>query len=107
MSSSGYGTHWVDGKPWDGTSDRFGPVTNPATGAVTGRVALASGADVDTVVQSARGAASEWRTVSLSRRTRVLFALRELLEERKDEIAALITAEHGKVLADADRKSVV
>src|SRR5262249_34939699 len=89
------------GKAWDGTSDRTGPVTNPATGAVTARVAFASSADVDTVVQSARAAATEWRAVSLSRRARVLFAMRELLEQRKDELAARITAEHGKVLADA------
>ncbi|HEX4491125.1 MAG TPA: CoA-acylating methylmalonate-semialdehyde dehydrogenase [Acidimicrobiia bacterium] len=93
--------HWVDGKAWDGTSGRFGAVTNPATGEVTARVALAAAADVDTVVQSARAAAREWRSVSLSRRARVLFALREQLEQRKDELAARITAEHGKVLSDA------
>jgi malonate-semialdehyde dehydrogenase (acetylating)/methylmalonate-semialdehyde dehydrogenase len=93
--------HWVDGKPWEGTSGRFGSVTNPASGAVTGRVALASAADVATVVESARAAAAEWRAVSLSRRVRVLFAMRELLEQRKDDLAARITAEHGKVLADA------
>jgi malonate-semialdehyde dehydrogenase (acetylating)/methylmalonate-semialdehyde dehydrogenase len=93
--------HWVDGKPWDGTSNRFSNVTNPATGAVTGRVALASAADVDTVVRSARSAADDWRAVSLNRRTRVLFAFRELLETRKRDLAALVTAEHGKVLADA------
>ena len=93
--------HWVDGKPWDGTSARFADITNPATGAVTARVALASTADVDTVVRSARAAADEWRSVSLNRRSRVLFAFRELLESRKRDLAALITAEHGKVLADA------
>jgi malonate-semialdehyde dehydrogenase (acetylating)/methylmalonate-semialdehyde dehydrogenase len=93
--------HWVDGKPWEGTSDRFSEVTNPATGAVSGRVALASAADVDTVVRSARAAAGDWRAVSLSRRTRVLFAFRELLEAQKRDLAALITAEHGKVLTDA------
>jgi malonate-semialdehyde dehydrogenase (acetylating)/methylmalonate-semialdehyde dehydrogenase len=94
-------THWVDGKPWDGTSTRSAPVTNPATGAVTGRVALASAADVDTVVQSARSAAADWRSVSLSRRTRCLFAFREQLDRHRAELAARITAEHGKVLADA------
>jgi malonate-semialdehyde dehydrogenase (acetylating)/methylmalonate-semialdehyde dehydrogenase len=93
--------HWVDGKPWDGTSPRFGNVTNPATGAVTGRVALASPADVDTVVRSARAAADDWRAVSLNRRARVLFAFRELLDRRKHDLAALITAEHGKVMSDA------
>jgi malonate-semialdehyde dehydrogenase (acetylating)/methylmalonate-semialdehyde dehydrogenase len=93
--------HWVDGKPWEGTSTRSSRVTNPATGAVTGHVALASAADVDTVVRSARAAALDWRTVSLNRRTRVLFAFRELLEATKHDLAALITAEHGKVSADA------
>jgi malonate-semialdehyde dehydrogenase (acetylating)/methylmalonate-semialdehyde dehydrogenase len=93
--------HWVDGKPWDGTAGRFAEVTNPATGAVTGRVALASVADVDTVVRSARAAADDWRSVSLTRRARVLFAFRDLLERRKHDLAALITAEHGKVLGDA------
>jgi malonate-semialdehyde dehydrogenase (acetylating)/methylmalonate-semialdehyde dehydrogenase len=93
--------HWVDGKPWDGTSARFANVTNPATGAVTGRVALASSDDVDAVVRSARAAADDWRSVSLTRRARVLFAFRELLERRKRDLAALITAEHGKVVGDA------
>jgi malonate-semialdehyde dehydrogenase (acetylating)/methylmalonate-semialdehyde dehydrogenase len=93
--------HWVDGKPWEGTSTRVADVSNPATGAVTARVALASAADVDSVVGSARAAAVDWRTVSLNRRARVLFAFRELLEARKHELAASITAEHGKVLADA------
>jgi malonate-semialdehyde dehydrogenase (acetylating)/methylmalonate-semialdehyde dehydrogenase len=93
--------HWVDGKPWEGTSNRFSNVTNPATGAVTGRVALASAADVDTLVCSARSAADDWRAVSLNRRARVLFAFRELLETRKRDLAALVTAEHGKILSDA------
>ena len=93
--------HWVDGKPWDGTSKRFANITNPATGAVTARVALASAADVDTAVRSARAAADDWRSVSLNRRAGVLFAFRELLEARKRDLAALITSEHGKVLADA------
>jgi malonate-semialdehyde dehydrogenase (acetylating)/methylmalonate-semialdehyde dehydrogenase len=93
--------HWVDGKPWDGTSTRRSNVTNPATGAVTGAVALASAADVDAVVRSAQSAAGEWRTTSLSRRARVMFAFRELLEAHKRDLAALVTAEHGKVLADA------
>jgi malonate-semialdehyde dehydrogenase (acetylating)/methylmalonate-semialdehyde dehydrogenase len=93
--------HWVDGKPWDGASTRRSSVSNPATGAVTGAVALASAADVDAVVGSARTAAAEWRTTSLSRRARVLFAFRDLLEARTRDLAALVTAEHGKVLADA------
>jgi malonate-semialdehyde dehydrogenase (acetylating)/methylmalonate-semialdehyde dehydrogenase len=93
--------HWVDGKPWDGTSSRSSDVTNPATGAVTGTVVLATPADVDTVVRSAGAAARDWRSVSLNRRAGVLFAFRHLVDAHKRELAALITAEHGKVLADA------
>jgi len=93
--------HWVGGKAWEGTSGRTGEVTNPATGEVTGHVAMASGADIDHAVQAARRAFQEWRHVSLNRRARVLFAFRELLEERKADLARIITAEHGKVFADA------
>lgn len=94
-------THWAGGKPWEGTSGRFGDVTNPATGEVTARVCHASAADVDAVVRRARQAFEEWRQVSLNRRTRVLFAFRDLLESRRHELARLITLEHGKVLSDA------
>ncbi len=93
--------HWTDGAPWAGASERWGEVTNPATGAVTGRVALASRADADHVIARAEAAARDWRRTSLSRRTQVMFAFRELLNARKDELAALITAEHGKVHSDA------
>jgi malonate-semialdehyde dehydrogenase (acetylating)/methylmalonate-semialdehyde dehydrogenase len=76
-------------------------VHNPATGEVTGKVLLASTEDVATAVASAREASLEWRESSLSRRSAVLFAFRELLHERSDELAAIVTAEHGKVLSDA------
>ncbi len=94
-------THWVDGKRWEGTSSRFAPVTNPATGAVTATVALASAVDVDAAVQRARAAYEEWRDVPVNRRARVLFAFREVLESRAQELARVITAEHGKVVSDA------
>jgi malonate-semialdehyde dehydrogenase (acetylating)/methylmalonate-semialdehyde dehydrogenase len=93
--------HWVDGKRWEGTSERSAPVYDPATGAVSTTVRLASAADVDTVVASATAAAAEWRHASLSRRTSVLFAFRELLHERRRELADVITSQHGKVTADA------
>jgi malonate-semialdehyde dehydrogenase (acetylating)/methylmalonate-semialdehyde dehydrogenase len=93
--------HWVDGKRWEGTSSRSAPVTNPATGAVTGTVPLASPDDVDAVVRRARAAFDEWRDVPVTRRARVLFAFRELLEQRSAELARIITSEHGKVIADA------
>ena len=94
-------SHWIDGCPWEGPSDRTAEVTDPATGQVTGHVDLASVADVDTAVASASRAFATWRTTSLSRRSAVLFAFRELLASHVDEVAAAITAEHGKVLTDA------
>ncbi len=94
-------SHWIDGRPTPGTSGRTSPVYNPATGAQTGEVDLASRAEVDAAVAKAVVAAKEWRQSSLSRRTAVLFAFRELLHQRTDELAAIITAEHGKVLSDA------
>ncbi|MEU6586964.1 CoA-acylating methylmalonate-semialdehyde dehydrogenase [Nocardia sp. NPDC046763] len=93
--------HWLDGKSFTGSSTATAPVTNPATGVVTGQVALASAADVRTVIESAVAAFPAWRDASLAKRTQVLFRFRELLNERKEELAALITSEHGKVLADA------
>ncbi|SFA41985.1 malonate-semialdehyde dehydrogenase (acetylating) / methylmalonate-semialdehyde dehydrogenase [Rhodococcoides kroppenstedtii] len=93
--------HWVDGKPFAGTSDRTAEVTNPATGEVTGRVALADLDDARAVIAAAASAFPAWRDTSLAKRTQILFAFRELLNARKDELAAIITSEHGKVLSDA------
>jgi malonate-semialdehyde dehydrogenase (acetylating)/methylmalonate-semialdehyde dehydrogenase len=94
-------SHWIDGREADGASSRTAAVFNPATGQQSGEVVLASAADIDTAVTSAVSAAYEWRRASLSRRSAVLFAFRELLHSRSDELAAIITAEHGKVLDDA------
>jgi malonate-semialdehyde dehydrogenase (acetylating) / methylmalonate-semialdehyde dehydrogenase len=93
--------HWYDGAVAEGSSGRFGDVTDPATGEVSARVALASADDVDAAVGAAKAAFPGWRDTSLTRRTEVLFAFREALNARKDELAAIITAEHGKVLSDA------
>jgi malonate-semialdehyde dehydrogenase (acetylating)/methylmalonate-semialdehyde dehydrogenase len=93
--------HWIDGRPAAGSSGRHSPVFNPATGLQTGEVALASAQEVNDAVASAKAAAREWRSSSLSRRAGVLFAFRELLHARTDELAQLVTAEHGKVLSDA------
>ena len=93
--------HWIDGRESAGTSGRTAPVFNPATGTQTGEVDLASTAEVDTVVAKASAAAREWRAASLSKRSAVLFAFRELLNSRTDELAEIITAEHGKVRSDA------
>ena len=86
---------------FEGTGGRFSDVTNPATGEVTAQLALASEADVNAVVAAAAAAFPAWRDTSLAKRTQILFAFRELLNHRKDELAALITAEHGKVHSDA------
>jgi malonate-semialdehyde dehydrogenase (acetylating)/methylmalonate-semialdehyde dehydrogenase len=93
--------HWIDGAAVAGTSGRSGPVFNPATGEQTGEVAFASAAEVDSAVGSAADAAREWRAASLSRRSAVLFALRQILHDEADDVARIITSEHGKVLADA------
>jgi malonate-semialdehyde dehydrogenase (acetylating)/methylmalonate-semialdehyde dehydrogenase len=93
--------HWAGGARFAGTSERTADVTNPATGQVTGRVALADRADADVVIGAAADAAKAWGSTSLAKRTQVVFAFRELLNARKDELAALITAEHGKVHSDA------
>src|SRR5579875_726029 len=94
-------SHWIDGASRAGTAGRTAPVFNPATGLQTGDVDLASAAEVDAAVASAKTAAKEWRSTSLSRRSAVLFAFRELLHANADELAKILTAEHGKVLADA------
>ena len=93
--------HWIDGARREGTSGRTSPVFNPATGLQTAEVVLASAAEVDAAVRSAKEAQREWRAASLSRRSGVLFAFRQLLHDRADDLAKIITAEHGKVLDDA------
>ncbi|MFE9690194.1 CoA-acylating methylmalonate-semialdehyde dehydrogenase [Micromonospora sp. NPDC005806] len=94
-------THWIGGKPWNGVADRTGDIYDPATGRVAGQVDFASAAVVDEAVAAAREAFTRWRTVSLAQRTSVMFAFRELLNARRSDLAQILTAEHGKVLADA------
>jgi malonate-semialdehyde dehydrogenase (acetylating)/methylmalonate-semialdehyde dehydrogenase len=94
-------THWIGGKPHTGDSARRGDVFDPATGKVSGHVDFASSDDVDLAVTAAADAWRDWRSASLSKRTSVMFAMRELLRQRSNEMAAVITSEHGKVLSDA------
>jgi malonate-semialdehyde dehydrogenase (acetylating)/methylmalonate-semialdehyde dehydrogenase len=94
-------SHWIDGHETPGSSGRTADVFNPATGEVSGKVDLADAGEVDAAVRSARQAATAWRATSLSTRASVLFTMRHLLHERADEVAEAITAEHGKVHADA------
>ena len=94
-------THWINGAPDTKKPERTGDIYNPATGKVTGTVAFANAATVDLAVSAATAAFAEWRHSSLTKRTQVLFAFRELVAQNREKIAALITAEHGKVLSDA------
>jgi len=93
--------HFIGGQPAAGTSTRAMGVFNPATGAVTGQVALANGADVDAAVAAAQAAFPAWSDTPPIRRARVMFKFLELVNQHKDELAHLITAEHGKVFTDA------
>jgi malonate-semialdehyde dehydrogenase (acetylating) / methylmalonate-semialdehyde dehydrogenase len=94
-------SHWIDGKPWAGVAQRHGEVYDPATGEVTGHVDFAEKSEVDEAVAAAARAFPAWRDTSLAARSKVLFAFRELLNAHSDELAAIVTAEHGKVLDDA------
>ena len=123
-------THWINGAPYQATApsevpssapdrisaalgslrdraadlidpERSGPIYDPAVGEVSGTVDFASVRIVDEAVAAAKAAFAEWGRTSITRRTQVLFAFRELLNQHKDELAALITAEHGKVFSDA------
>ena len=94
-------THHIGGEYWSGQSDRTGDVYNPATGKITGKVDFASVSVIDHAVDVATRAQQEWRNASIAKRVQVLFAFREIVNARKEEIAKLITAEHGKVLSDA------
>ncbi len=93
--------HWIGGEVRPGRSGRTGPVFNPATGEQAGAVDLAGAGEVGDAVRAAREAFPGWRAMSLARRAELFFAVRRLVSERREEIARLITAEHGKVLSDA------
>jgi len=94
-------SHWVDNAEFAGAGSATAPVTNPATGETTGQVALAGVEDARAVIDAAAAAFPQWRDTSLARRTQVLFRFRELLNDRKGELAEIITSEHGKVVSDA------
>ncbi|MBA3366592.1 MAG: CoA-acylating methylmalonate-semialdehyde dehydrogenase [Actinobacteria bacterium] len=94
-------SHWVAGKILPGESGRTGPVYNPATGEQTGEVDFASLEEVGRAVAAAKAAFPAWRATSLSRRAEIMFRMRALFDEHRDDIARFLTAEHGKVLSDA------
>jgi malonate-semialdehyde dehydrogenase (acetylating)/methylmalonate-semialdehyde dehydrogenase len=93
--------HWINGRVVPGQSGRRADVFNPATGAVTGQVALANNAEVAAAVAAAQAAFPAWADTPPIRRARVMFKFLELLNQHKDALAHAITAEHGKVFTDA------
>jgi malonate-semialdehyde dehydrogenase (acetylating)/methylmalonate-semialdehyde dehydrogenase len=94
-------THFIAGQHVKGTSGRFGDVFNPSIGEVQARVPFASTAELRSAVAAAAKAFPEWSTVNPQRRARVLFAFKVLVEKEMDALAALLSSEHGKTLADA------
>ena len=94
-------SHWVSGQPYAGDTDRTAPVFNPATGQQQAEVLLGSQSDVEAAIQAAWDAFPGWSQTSVSARTKVLFAFRELVNANAQRIAEAITDEHGKVLSDA------
>ena len=93
--------HFISGRIVPGTSGRFGDVFNPATGEVQACVALASRAEMRMAVEAAKKAFPEWAAVNPQRRARVMFNFKGLVEKHMDELAHMLSSEHGKVLADS------
>ncbi|WP_210506864.1 CoA-acylating methylmalonate-semialdehyde dehydrogenase [Naasia sp. SYSU D00057] len=93
--------HWIGGKAHPNGTERTGPVFDPARGVQQHEVVLAGEAEIEAAVAAAKAAFPAWRDTSIAKRSQVLFAFRELLNARKDELAAILTSEHGKVLSDA------
>ncbi len=93
--------HWIDGRLVPGESGRSGPVYNPATGEVAAQVDFASVEEIDAAVAAAKAAFPAWRATSISRRAELFFRIRALLDEHRDDIARILTREHGKVHSDA------
>ncbi len=93
--------HWINGAPVAGASGRSGPVYNPATGEVARHVDFASTEEVDAAVAAAKAAFTTWRSTSISKRTEIMFRIRNLVEQHREEVAAHLTREHGKVRTDA------
>src|SRR5256714_2471745 len=93
--------HWIGGAAANGSAPRTGPVYNPATGEQTGAVGFATAAEVDAAVQAAHRALPAWRDTSLSKRAELFFRIRELVRGHRDDLARVVTSEHGKVFSGA------
>jgi malonate-semialdehyde dehydrogenase (acetylating)/methylmalonate-semialdehyde dehydrogenase len=94
-------SHWINGALVAGTSGRTGAVFNPATGVQSSTVDFASVQEIDSAVAAATAALPSWRATNLSRRAEIMFNIRNLVQSNRNEIAALLSAEHGKVITDA------
>ena len=94
-------THWIGGESTPGTSTRTSPVFNPATGEITRELPLANAADLDAAVKVAKDAFGDWRRTSLGRRAEILFKARAIFDDRRAELADIVSSEHGKVPSDA------
>src|SRR5579862_1043420 len=94
-------SHWIGGERRTGTSGRSGPIFNPATGRQSATVDFASVEEVDAAVQNAKAAFPAWRETSLAKRAELFFRIRELVHERREDVARILVAEHGMVLSDA------
>jgi len=93
--------HWIGGRSVTGSSGRTGAIYNPATGRQTKEVDFATPEEVDAAVQAAKAAFPAWREISIAKRAELFFRIRELLHDRREDVARILTAEHGKVLSDA------
>src|SRR6266498_3938617 len=94
-------SHWIDGKLVPGESGRSGPVYNPALGVQSAEVDFASVEEIARAVAAAKDAFSSWRSVSLSQRQELMFRIRQIVRDRREEMAKILTDEHGKVFSDA------
>src|SRR5450756_1386861 len=94
-------SHWINGRPVEVLPEQTGPIYNPATGQVIGRVPRGGASEVDAAVKAARAAFPAWRDTPLIARSQVFFAYRELVWRHREEMAALITRDHGKTFPDA------
>ena len=92
---------WINGKSVESKSGRSGDVFDPALGEATKKVGFADASEIAATIKAAKAAFPAWRDLSLARRQSIFFRFRELLEEKKGELAEIITSEHGKVISDA------
>ncbi len=93
--------HYLSNEAWSGESNRTSPIMNPATGVVIGEVTLATTADVDQAVSTAAAVLPEWAAIPAAKRAAIMFEFRDLLRKHTDELAEILSAEHGKTIPDA------